>query len=167
MKTSLLVKLALQTNMFFPFFETVTLCSHGWLGNSVYRWGWPWTQIPCLCLSSAGIKGVHAALLPVCRGRQSSVRSRSVWCTQWVPWQLKLRKIDPVLKSLKERSSSELVNGLLGEAEWVSSGLCRSLFKCVPLRWLLRVPTDEWAQVNWMILCSFCLLSGEHRNFFQ
>jgi hypothetical protein len=43
------------------FWDRVFLCSPPWLSwNSLCRPGWPWTQkFACLCLPSAGIKGMH------------------------------------------------------------------------------------------------------------
>ena len=45
----------------FGFFETGFLSVYSWLScNSLCRPGWPWTQkSTCLCLPSAGIKGVY------------------------------------------------------------------------------------------------------------
>ena len=57
---------------FVVFQARVSLCSPGCPGTSSCRSGWPWTQrSSCLCLQSAGIKGVchhclFIAAIPAC-----------------------------------------------------------------------------------------------------
>ena len=83
-----------------------------WLSwNSLCRPGWPRTQKSmCLCLPSAGIKGVVAhAFNPSTREAEADgfLSSRPAWSTEWVPGQPGLHRETLSRKTKKKKKKNQ------------------------------------------------------------